>query len=167
MEEITFCKNHPDFKSLQYAIKALDKNDTRYYSYQLKVEKTDIIGTDAKSLHIAPNTTIEEGIYAVLQTSQKSITIQKTIATQYPDWRKIISSPTSTNKTVEYDNTDDLALSRTICKIARASKNDFHILRLENAIRNQKGEAIIKGVNQPILFLNEKTTGAVMPLSTK
>jgi hypothetical protein len=92
METIIIEKNKYDpekFDQMEWTLKARSKDSTRFSIQGVCITPKRVIATDGWRLHTFKSTDHPAGIYSLVSQNKKSIVLQKTEETNYPDIKAV------------------------------------------------------------------------------
>jgi hypothetical protein len=171
IEGIMVSKNAPAWKSFRFISGAKSKDETRFFMTGIHIEragdKTLLISTDGRRLHIARIDTIqiEPGDYQVKENTRDFMILYPADEIQFPNWRKIVRD-LGTQKHIRIDLAETKnkgGFSRSLFQFFKAADAVVNIEYLE-PLAGKTWDVYFDEREKAHTFVSENLMAIIMPM---
>jgi len=166
METIIIEKNKYNtahFDQMEWILKARSKDPTRFSIQGVCVTSKRVIATDGHRLHTFKSTEYPAGIYSLVSQTKKSIVLQKTEETNYPEIKAIFPKKYDKKLSIQH-NSNDVGQSYT--QIVRAIPEHLGVNQnyLDDCLAEGQWKIGILNNDGPIRLRNCNKMAIIMPM---
>lgn len=157
-------KNYP---LINFCMRAIGANDTRYVLRYIKIENGIAKGTDGHRLHIAKGVDMDDGLFLPLRMKQSIFLLpdQDNAISKFPDTEKIAPKITDEkSRTIRCDNPDLFAAKLSI-KLKQLSNSFIDSRFLRQLYMSGLTWKFYKSEElSPVLFESGEYSAVIMPM---
>ena len=167
METIIIKKNkyNPEkFDSMEWTLKARSKDATRFSIQGVCITPKRVIATDGHRLHTFKTTEYPAGIYLLVSQNKKSIILQKSEETNYPDIKAAFPQRYDKKLTIQHDSND---VGQSYTQIVRAIPEHLGVNQnyLDECLTEGQWKIGILNNGGPIRLRNCNKMAIIMPMN--